>query len=393
MLKQILAVVAGTVLGIAVFAADVELKDDHPEVYVVQKGDTLWDISARFLARPWLWPEIWQANPQIANPHLIYPGDRLTLTYIGGEPRLMLGGDGKLQPRVRRQPLDEAITAVPLSKVLPFLTQLRVLDESQVKRLPYVVALEENRLRSTTGQIAYVRGLDAPPGARVLIVRPTYVYTDVPDHFPWESSTRHVEAESWESERGVTIGRWWKGVAVNFAYRRQTEYLGHEVEEIGEAEVLRGGDPSTLLVHYGEIEIKKGDLVMSEQSMPFDLTFYPRAPDAVPDNMRVVAFETDSLAVVGPKQVVALSKGARDGVENGHVFSIFHPGDVIRDEVEYPEDDLRAFFKPSRARLELPEEFIGHVMVFRTFDKMSYGLVMDGVRPVHLYDVLHAPVN
>jgi LysM domain len=392
MLKQILAVVAGALFGAAIFAADVVLKQDHPDTYIVQKGDTLWDISARFLNQPWLWPEIWQANPQIQNPHLIYPGDRLSLVYVGGQPRLQLGDGGDFGPRIRRESLSDAVTAVPYAAVQPFLEKMRIFDKSEMDKAPYVVALEEERLRSTVGQTAYVRGLDAPAGTRVLIVRPTYVYYDVPEKFPWGSSARKVRAEPWEADRSHTAARWWKERATNFGYRRHVEYLGHEVQEVGSGQVLRGGDPSTVLIEFGDFEVRKGDLVLIGSAAAFDLTFYPHAPDQVPENLRVISF-TDALDAVGPHQVVALSKGARDGIENGQVFSVFQPGSEIRDDVKYPSDDVRTLFRPSKAKVRLPDEYVANVMVFRTFEKVSYGLVMSGIRPVKIYDHLQAPVN
>lgn len=389
MLKQILAVCAGVTLGVAVFAAEVELRADHPDTYVVQKGDTLWDISARFLNEPWLWPEIWQANPQVENPHLIYPGDVLNLVYMDGRPILMR--DGKLSPRIRVGEA-EAITTIPLSDVQAFLKSMRLLDPDEVDHLPYVVALEENRLRSTTGQIAYVRGLDAAPGTAVYLLRPTNVYYDVPERFPWDSSPRANRVEEWTADRGETLPRIWKRIAVHRAYRQHVEYLGHEVIEIGVGEVLRGGDPATVLVQYGDFEVKKGDLTTLVPMAPYDLSFYPRAPEDVPPNFRVLAF-TDALNAVGPRQVVALNKGGRDGVENGETYAVYHPGEVVRDTVKYPSTDTRTVFKRSRGDVRLPEEFVGHVMIFRTYEKISYGLVMDGIRPIHIYDALREPVN
>lgn len=390
MFKPILALCAGALFCAAVFAADDALRDDHPDTYVVQKGDTLWDIAGRFLNHPWLWPEIWQANPQIENPHLIYPGDVLTLVYSDGRARVTL--ESGFGPRIRAESLVDAVTAIPLADVLPFLERLRVLDGDEAERLPYIVAMEENRLRATEGQLAYIRGLDVAPGTRVLIVRPTYKYYDVPAHFPWETAERKTLAKEWHADRHQTLGTFWEKVAVNRAYRRHVDYLGHEVMEIAQGEVLRTGDPTTVLVTLGDMEVKKGDLVMLGGSAPFDLTFFPRPPDSVPDNMRVMAF-ADALNAVGPKQVVALNKGARDGIENGQVFSIFHPGDVITDDVQYADTDLRTIFNKRKAKVELPEEFVGHVMVFRTFERLSYGLVMDGIRPVHLGDNLHEPVR
>ncbi len=393
MFKRILAVVAGFVVAVVVFAAEVELTDDHPDVYVVQKGDTLWDISARFLKAPWLWPEIWQANPQVENPHLIYPGDRLTLVYQDGRP-ILTRDDDTFGPRVRREKLEDAITTVPLSEVQAFLKKPRMLDRAEIAGMPYVVALEEDRLRSTTGQIAYVRGLDVAPGTQVFLLRPTYAYYDVeqPDDNAREQR-RPTRAKEWSSERGRYEPRLWDESIFDGWRRRKGEYLGHEVMEIGVGEVLRGGDPQTVLVHYGDYEIKKGDLVAVTPPEPFDLTFYPRGPENVPENMRVMAF-TEAL-VVGPKQIVALNKGARDGVANGQVYAVYQPGAFVRDTIRHPVGDYREpelLFRPRGADVELPEEFVAHVMVFRTFDKVSYGLVMNGIRPVHLHDVLRAPV-
>ena len=149
MFNRILALVSALLLSFATYAVAAELRGDHPNSYVVRKGDTLWDISARFLKQPWLWPEIWQANPQVRNPHLIYPGDVLNLSFING---LRLG----LQPQVH--PEGEAVPAIPLSELKMFLKDMRVMDSNAVSSAPYVVGLEEARLRGAVGQNIYVRG-------------------------------------------------------------------------------------------------------------------------------------------------------------------------------------------------------------------------------------------
>ncbi len=394
MLKQILAVVAGFTVAVAVFAADAELRDDHPDTYIVQKGDTLWDISGRFLKQPWLWPEIWQANPQVANPHLIYPGDKLNLVYVDGHARLIMGSpEGGFGPRVRRESLDEAVTAIPLSEVLPFLQKYRVLEKDSAKKLPYVVASEENRLLASEGMRVYVRGLDAAPGTRITVMRPTYEFWEVPDNFPWGSSKRHPEATEITSERGHSFGQWAERLTMP-GYRSRTEFLGQEFMEVAQGEVLRTGDPSTVLVRNADLEVKKGDVIIVGDPMAFDLTFAPHAPPSVPDNMRVMSLTyQESLRIAGPRQVVALSRGARDGVDNGQVYSIFEPGETVRDDIGYAQDDTRTIFKKSKGKVTLPDEFVGHVMIFRTFDKVSYGLVMNGIRPIKLGDKLQAPVN
>ena len=151
-------------LTVAAYATAVEVNGGHPDTYVVRKGDTLWDIAARFLQKPWLWPEIWQANPQIANPHLIYPGDVLSLAYLD-----------RVTVAAKPGPRQEApIDAIPLAQVEPFLKQLSVVDS--IDQLPYVAGLEEERLRVTSGSAVYVRLADAQLGQRWAVVRPTVRY-------------------------------------------------------------------------------------------------------------------------------------------------------------------------------------------------------------------------
>src|SRR5688572_13685713 len=164
MFKRLRTVLAVACLTVATYAAAVEVNGEHPDTYVVKKGDTLWDIAGRFLKRPWLWPEIWQANPQIQNPHLIYPGDVISLAYLDRVATVEPG------PREDAAP----INAIALSDIEAFLKDLRVVDGFE--HLPYVVGLEEDRLRAAEGQVAYVRHLAANPGDRFTVVRPTVRY-------------------------------------------------------------------------------------------------------------------------------------------------------------------------------------------------------------------------
>jgi hypothetical protein len=140
------------------------------------------------------------------------------------------------------------------------------------------------------------------------------------------------------------------------------------------------------------LEVLPGDYVLPVDELHYDDQYVPHPPKQVPAEMRVIAFSgNDALNVVGRLQVVALSNGAADGVENGQVYSIFTPGDVVQDRTDFPEMSSAAFLHPRDAAVQLPEEYVGHVMIFRTFDRVSYGLVMDGIRPVHLEDRLYEP--
>jgi hypothetical protein len=144
------------------------------------------------------------------------------------------------------------------------------------------------------------------------------------------------------------------------------------------------------VLQSSEYEVIDGDLVLPVDASPYDATYFPHSPGSVPDNMRVLAV-SDTEVYTGPMRVVAMSRGAREGVENGQVYSVFQPGERLRDDVKYADNDLRTTISDRKAMVTMPEEFLGHVMVFRTFEKVSYGLVMDGIRPIKVHDVIRAP--
>jgi LysM repeat protein len=382
MLKKLLAVSAGLLLTLTVYAATVEWADQHPDRYIVRKGDTLWDISARFLKKPWLWPEIWQDNPQVRNPHLIYPGDELVLS--GGH---VMHGEGSIGPHARVTSLEDAVKPIPLSALKQFLKHARILSEDEYKHAPHVVGIEENQLRGTAGQLAYVRGLAVQPGTKLAIVRASGRYYDMPPRDEGEPSEVYRQTSDWFDGRP---GLLWHHGPNEFTLHGNVRFLGYEVLDFGNAEVTRVGDPSSVLITYSDFEVRPGDLVLPIDEKPYDDEYVPHAPANVPDNMRVIAF-TDAMNTVGPRQVVALSRGSEDGIENGQTFSIYHDGEEVLDETDYTEGSVKKFFHPGDAHVTLPPEFIGHVMVFRTFQRVSYGLVMDAVKPTHIGDFLWDP--
>src|SRR6185312_11844974 len=198
MIRKSIVLLAGLLVTVAVYAAGAQLRADHPDNYTVRRGDTLWDISARFLVKPWLWPEIWQANPQVRNPHLIYPGDVLNLSFING-PTL------RLQPSVHRE--GDAVSAIPLSELRTFLKDLRVMNSNEVSSAPYVVGLEENRLRGAVGQNLYVRGLQAAPGQRWAIVRPSHVFRGFEQDDPGDADSR-IFAHELDSNAAMVNAPW-----------------------------------------------------------------------------------------------------------------------------------------------------------------------------------------
>lgn len=370
MLNRIRTVVAVAMLTVATYAAAVEMAGDHPDTYVVRKGDTLWDIAGKFLKKPWLWPEIWQANPQVQNPHLIYPGDVLSLAYLD---------------RVTAQPgprQEAPINAIPLADVEPFLKNLTITDH--FKDLPYVVGLEDSRLRASAGQLAYVVGLEgAQPGQMYSVVRPTVSY-ELPKH--------NVDLDAaGDSISGA--GNLWKNYV---APSGRNEFLGYELAHVNVGTVTRvatgSGDSTTLVLQQAGREVRPGDRLVPLEAHPYDLQFipHPPSPQAAEAEVRVLAI-TDTFTSGGPRDVIALSAGSREGVDNGTVFSIWRNTRRVNDRIAHGEtsraDDG---FTGGGRTVGVPEEYAAHVMVFRTFDKVSYALVMEGVKPVRLgYNARH----
>jgi hypothetical protein len=358
-------------LTLATFAFAAELRGDHPATYTVQKGDTLWDISARFLAKPWLWPEIWQANPQVKNPHLIFPGDVLSLVYVNGQPRLTSDAGPQIHT-------GEAVDTVPLSQIEPWLKQLTVVQDP--KSFPYVVGLEEDRLLTTSGQVAYVRGMvGAQPGQLVQVARPVSYYAMA----GMKNGRRRGGSAVLDFRADRVHSHWSYGDAPTEAHG---EKLGYELmlHSIGEVTRVQGEITVVLLRDEGR-EVRVGDRILPVEDRPYCNCFIPHPAASIPEGPQILAV-ADGLQFSGPRSVVAISAGLRDGVDNGTVYSIWHDGAVRPDIVRN-----RNPFAQHADSLAMPDDYIGHVMVFRTFDRVSYGLVMDGLRPVHVGGRLAMP--
>ncbi|CAH0180724.1 hypothetical protein SRABI102_01263 [Stenotrophomonas lactitubi] len=358
-------------LTVAAYATAVEVNGGHPDTYVVRKGDTLWDIAGRFLQKPWLWPEIWQANPQVANPHLIYPGDVLSLAYLD---------------RVTAQPgprQEAPVTGVPLAQVEPFLKQLSVVGS--IEQLPYVVGLEDNRLRATGGQTAYVRLADAQVGQRWAVVRPTVRYAQPK---PTEDLTANGDVTPGS-------GNLWKAFS---APNHRRGVLGYELAQVGTGTITQvaGGktEASTLALDNtsGGREVRAGDRLVPVEATPYDLQFFPHVPAAGVEgvDVRVLAV-TDMFNAGGPRDVIAISAGRAQGVDNGTVFSLWRQGSHVAHRMKFPGSSRMDDSNSTGAgRVSLPDEYAAHAMVFRTFDNVSYALVMQGVKPVRVgYSALH----
>lgn len=370
MFKRLLAVSTAMLLTLASFALAAELRADHPSSYTVQKGDTLWDISARFLSKPWLWPEIWQANPQVKNPHRIYPGDVLSLVYVNGQPRVTAGPE----PQIRT---GESVDTVPLSQIEPWLKELTVVQDP--KSFPYVVGIEEDRLLSSAGMVVYVRGMQgAQAGQLVQVARPMSLYTmaKVKGRPMGGISPLDFRADRMHSHWSYDDSPW----------EAHGEKLGNEMMLHSIGEVLRNqGDVTVVLLREEGRDVHVGDRILPVEDRPYCNCFIPHPAASIPDGAQILAVP-DGLRFAGPRSVVALSVGSRDGADNGTVYSIWHHGALRPDIVAH-----RQPFAQQGDKLQMPDDFIGHVMVFRTFERVSYGLIMDGIRPARTNDLLKNP--
>jgi LysM repeat protein len=322
---------------------DVEFKASAPEQYTVVPGDTLWDLSNRFLVEPWYWPEIWYLNPQINNPHLIYPGDVISIFYVGGKPYLTVG-DGprvtKLSPKVRSSDLDDEVYGIAIPAIQQFIIRPRVLSEETLDTAPYILSSIEERLAFGAGDRVYARGFDN------------------------------------ELQGQYTVFR--KGEALLDPV--SDELLGYEAIIVGDGEVVRSGDPATFNLTQTKREALRGDRLLPVDFGEVDTEFVPHAPPE--DTYGHVISLYDAISQVGAFQVVTVSLGQRDGIEKGHVLDINQAGRIVADPFEKPG---------SLVDVELPEESAGRALVFRTFDKVSYALIMETSRSIREGDTATSP--
>jgi len=345
-----------------------QLDEDAPNSYTVIKGDTLWDISDRFLKQPWLWTEIWNYNPTIANPHLIYPGDVLALEYIGDRATLVLsrngrtlpttdmmggaraadgvaggpalgmvaGGTERRSPRIRASSLDDAVPTIPGDAIASFLIQPRVVPLSRSRDAAYVVGNIDNRLISAVGHEIYARGAIDPAVTRYGIYRKSEMLAD------------------------PLTG----------------ELLGHELDEVADARLLAVGDPSTLMITRNRTETIAGDILLPMDVAQTPHTFVPRLPEIRGDG-RIISL-VNAITRTGRDQVVVLNLGERSGIQPGDVLAIESHGAQLVDR-----RGVGGF-----ERIDLPDTRTGVLMVFRTFEKVSYALVMESTRPIALDDLV-----
>jgi len=323
----------------AVAAAPVELAKNAPDSYVVKKGDTLWDISGKFLKRPWRWPEVWQMNrEEIRNPHLIYPGQIIMLDRSGPYLRLGRRVGRDIKPTVYSEPAEQAIPSIPQNEIAPFLTQPLVVDEKNIADSATIIATQENRLFTGQGDTVFAKDVS-------------------PDVDSW-----YIYRPARPLEDPVT-----------------KEVLGYEAVHLGTADVTQHGAPAVLEITVAKQEIGTGERMLPA-TRPDLLSYVPHAPTSEVDG-RVIGIY-GGVSETGRQGVITLGVGASNGIEVGHVLALYRN----RGKVQYKDEDTG-----DKEEFELPEHRYGLVFVFRVFDRVSYGLVVDATAPVKVADTVRTP--
>lgn len=321
-------------------AGEVRLHPRHPDTYRVMPGDTLWEIAGRFLANPWEWPIVWRRNPNIVNPDLIYPGDVLELDRRGGQSMIRVArpSEIRLSPGIRIDPTPPAVPTIRMSTIRPFLSTPRVLTEQQKSSSPEIVGLAEGRILGGEGDLIFVRAIRGTTPDRYSVFRPGEPYRD--------------------AESG--------------------DLLGYEGLYVADAQLRSPGDPATLQLLRGEREASIGDRVLPIRPEPAGLYVQPHATSR-PVRGHIIGV-LEGVYQIGQYNVVALDRGTRDGIEVGHVFDIVQKGVEIHQL-------YGGFGRPVFS----PEQHAGTLMVFRVFERISYGLVLNATRAIHVLDIIQTP--
>ncbi len=362
-------------LALPALADDVELRQNHPDRHVVVKGDTLWGISGKFLKDPWQWPKVWKLNrAEIKNPHRIYPGDVIALDMSSGSPQLRLIRETvMLEPTVREEALAKtAVPTISLAVISPFLSQPLVIENNALDDAATIIGGQENRVVLSPGVKIYVDKIEEGTSTAWQVYRNGKVLVD--------PATKEV--------------------------------LGTEAIYLGDADITNYGEPATAEIIRAKEEIFKGDKLVAA---PEETTasFIPHAPDDQITGNIISIYAHVGIGESSTNSIVTIDRGSDDGLEDGHVLAIYQKGGVVRDpkaasnhnklkelnvktkrredgqwEINFPKED------PSKAPpgfIKLPNERVGLLMIFRTFARVSYGLIMQATEPVSVLDSVQTP--
>lgn len=368
--RTILRFIVPLLCSFNIAAEEIKLNPTHPERYTVVDGDTLWDISGKFLKNPGQWPKLWSYNNQIKNPHLIYPGDTIYFSLVDGQPRLSFSpteplavspssrtcvlseediksgrtpfaqsADGKLEPCIRESASEKAIKLIPAEAIQKYLSLPRVMGQNELSAAPYVIDFAGEHLIAGSGDRVYVRAINQPDSLTYAVYR-----------------------------EGATLTN-----------PLTQEVLGYEAKYIADLTLQAPGDPATLAITRTKGEIQVGDRVLPTDEQDIVLNYIPMPPEeSIKGNIIGVL---DGVSQIGRYNVVVIDKGSEDGLKTGHELEIYQRGRITRDPYSPVKND----------EVQLPDEFAGTLMVFRPFERVSYALVMKAQKDIHVLDKVQTP--
>jgi nucleoid-associated protein YgaU len=344
MSKTVRYLITAFFLVLSTISHSLTLKADAPDRYTVKKGDTLWGIAERYTDDAWQWPNIWYQNDQIKNPHLIFPGDIIGLIMIGGEMKVAVVKRGiesrtvKMSPTARIEPIESAIPTIPMDAIMPFITRNRIVKAGELEAAPYILSAGGGRIMNGAGGTAYGRGdFSAGTAHAYGILRASIVYKDP-----------------------IT-----------------EEILGLEAKEIGLANVLSTEkDIVKLDLVKTSQQVTEGDRLLTTENRQLVTRFQPKAPDEYIDGFIISV--PGGVTQIGQYSMIVINKGQRDGVHEGAILDIMKRGKIIRDRTK--EEKIR-----------LPAEIAGQMMVFRSYEKLSYALVTKATRALNVGDQVRSP--
>lgn len=344
MRKTIKNILLASVVGLSANVMALDLKPDAPQQYTVKKGDTLWGISQFFTDDPWQWPEIWFNNPQIENPHLIFPGDIIGLVDINGQTMLTVkrrgadNGTVRMQPSARVESIDSAIPAIPQDAIRGFLRHHQVTTKKALDSAPRIIAGREGRVMMGMGDKVYATG-------------------------------------DFGEKLAASYGVYRRGVA--YYDPKTRELLGLEAQEIGRAKVVADGDEVvTLELTSSNQQVAAGDLLLRHGNNRLIANYHPKAPSAQVDG--TILAVSGGVSQIGQYDVVVLNRGSREGLEEGAVLAVNQLGAIVND-------------RAAGKKVRLPNERAGTLMVFKTYEKMSYGLIMSATNAIRVGDAFTNP--
>jgi len=323
------------------------IRPDAPMNYTVTRGDTLWDIAAVFLKDPWFWPEIWQINPQVENPHLIYPGDVLSLAYgANGDASVSISqySGARLQPRLRSEALDGPVDNIPFSAIAAFLSRPSVLTKEQALAAPHILAFRDEHMIGGTGHEVYVRNLNGTPDQRYTVMHVGEPIRDI------DSKT----------------------------------VVGYQAYYVATAVVKVPGEVSKATLTEGAREALEGDRLIIEEGER-SLNFQPHAPTTAVDG-QIIAI-ADSATLIGNYQVVVLNRGANHGLSQGAVLAVDQQGALVNDKFSQYPWKKKAFSE----KVRLPYERAGTLIVFKVYETISYALIIGARSPMRVADRVYNP--